>query len=162
MPVLAWFIFRTLSWHRMRLPVNWVNTEWDSTLTVSTWSETPRQLSQHRRHLHLERFHLSALIELTWSLTPCWLSQCGVSLGVNSVDREWDSTSTESPPNLNKSANSRTKSKTLKNLTIWPKYVWSMQKNRTKISCKCTLKIAYIFYFFNQPLRDNCVPKFEW
>ncbi len=109
MPVLVWFIFRTLSQRGVRLPINWVNAEWDSMSTESMRSETPRQLSQRRRHQHLRRFHHSALTELTWSLTPRWLSRHGVSLGVDSVDGEWDSASTESPPNVknsNKSANS--------------------------------------------------------
>ncbi len=37
-----------------------------------------------------------------WSLTPRWLSWRGVSLGVDSVDEEWDSASTESLPNVKK------------------------------------------------------------
>jgi hypothetical protein len=137
MPVLAWFIFRSLSPHRVRLPVNWVNGEWDSMSTESTQSETPCQLSQRRRHHRFRRFYLSTLTRLMWSLTLRWLSHCGVTLGINSVDGEWDFTSTESSPNVKrliKSANSRTKSKTLKSLIIWPIYVWSVQKTRTKKS----------------------------
>ncbi len=57
--------------------------------------QTPRQLSQCKRHQHLQRFHYSALTQLTWTLTPHWFRRRGVSLGVDSVDREWDSVSTE-------------------------------------------------------------------
>jgi hypothetical protein len=133
---VAWFIFRTLRRSKERLPINWVNTELDSTSTKSTHSETPCQLSQRRRQQYLQRFHYSTLTQLTWSLTPCWLRQCGVSLGIDSVDGEWDSTSTESPPNikkLNKSANSVIKSKTLKNLIIRPNFLCLISaKNQNK------------------------------
>jgi hypothetical protein len=37
-----------LSWRRISFSVNWVNAKWDSMLTVSMRSETPRQLSQCR------------------------------------------------------------------------------------------------------------------
>jgi hypothetical protein len=122
MPVLACVISLTLSRRGVRLSVNWVNVEWDSTSTESTWSQTPRQLSQRRRHQHLQRFYHTALTQLTWSLTLRWLSWHRVSHRVDSVDEKWDSASTESPlnvKNLNKSANSRTKSKTFKSLIIW-------------------------------------------
>ncbi len=128
----------------VRLHVNWVIAEWDSTSTESTQkAPTYMKISSFRVDSVDVEPHL-ALTQLTGTETLCQLSHC------------------QTIKNLNKLANLRTKLKTLKNLTIWPKYVWSMQKTRTKISCKCTLKIAYIFYFFNQPLRDNCVPKFEW
>jgi hypothetical protein len=113
-----------LSQRGVRLHVNWVHTK-----------ETPHQLSQRRRHQHLLRFDHSALTQLTWSLTPHWLSQRWVSPGVDSL--EWDSVSTESPPilkNLSKSANLKTKWKTLKSLIIWLIYVWSVQKTRAKKS----------------------------
>ncbi len=51
----------------MRLPVNWLNAEWDSPSTESTQSETPRRLSQRR-----------------------------VRLPVDWVNAEWEFTSTES------------------------------------------------------------------
>ncbi len=128
---------RQLSQRGVRLCVNWVNAEWDSVSTESTRSETQRQLSEHRRHQHLRRFHHSALAQLTWSLNLHWLSLHVVLLGIDSVDREWDSVSTESllsVKKLNKSANSSTKSKTLKSLIIWPIYVWTLQKTWTKKS----------------------------
>jgi hypothetical protein len=121
---------------RVRLPVKWVNVKWNSPSTESTRSETPCQLSQRRRHQHLRRFHHSSLTQLTWSLTPRWFSRRGVSLDVDSVDGEWDSHQLSHRlmlKHLNKLANSRTKSKTLKSLIIWPWYVWSVQKNGTKI-----------------------------
>ncbi len=94
-PICIW-------WRQVRFHVNWVNAEWDSTSTESMQSETPRQLSQCRRHQHLRRFYHSVLTQLTWSLTLHWLSWCGISLGVDSVDEERDSASTESPPNVKK------------------------------------------------------------
>ncbi len=51
---------------------HWVDAEWDFPSTESTRSETPRQLSQRRRHQHFLRFYHSALTHLTWSLTPHW------------------------------------------------------------------------------------------
>ncbi len=73
-----------LSQRRVRLHVNWVNAEWDSTLTESVWSETPRQLSQRRRPNIYEDLsfcidsvdvesHL-ALTQLTRNETPRQLS----------------------------------------------------------------------------------------
>ncbi len=112
-----------LSQCRMRLHVNWVNAEWDSTSTESV-QKAPTFTK----------------------LIICWLSWRGVSLHVDSVDVEshlalthliWN----ETPPqlitvkclkNLNKLVNWRTKSKTLESLIIWPVYVWSVQKTRTK------------------------------
>ncbi len=102
MSALVWFFFRKLSRRRMRLPVNQINAEWDFTLTESTQSETPCQPSQCRVFVirrYLQRFHHSALTQLTWSLTPYWLSQCGVSYSVDSIGREWDSTLFETQPN---------------------------------------------------------------
>ncbi len=75
----------------VRLHVNRVNAEWDSTSTEST-----------RRHQHLRRFYHSALTQLMWGLTLRWLSWRGVSFGVDSVDEEWDSASTEAPTNVSK------------------------------------------------------------
>jgi hypothetical protein len=42
MPVLAWFISLTTSRCGVKLSVNWVNAESDSTSTESTWKETPQ------------------------------------------------------------------------------------------------------------------------
>ncbi len=135
MPVLAWFISFTLSRRRVRLSVNWANTEWGSMTTESMWSETPCQLSQRRIHQHLRRFYHSALTQLTWSLTPRWLSWCGVSLGFDSVDEEWASASIKSAKKSNKLAYSRTKSKKFKSLIIWPICMCSISaKNENKKS----------------------------
>ncbi len=103
---------RQLSQRGVRLHVNWVIVEWDSMSTESTWSETPCQLSQHTNIY--EDF-----------IIPPWLSWRGVSLCVDSVDVDSHLALTqlarnETPrqlshrrmlKNLNKSANSRTKSK---------------------------------------------------
>jgi hypothetical protein len=75
---------RQLRQRGVSLSVNWGNAEWDSMSTESTLNETPYQLSQLRRHQHLWRFHYSVLTQLTWSLTPRWLSQHGVLLCVDS------------------------------------------------------------------------------
>jgi hypothetical protein len=39
--------------------------------TESMRSETPRQLSQRRRHQHLRRFHHSTLTETRYQLSHC-------------------------------------------------------------------------------------------
>ncbi len=124
-----------LSRHGVTLPINWVNAEWDFPSTEATRHETQSRLSQRGMRWYLRRFYRSALTQLTWSLALPWLSQRGVSLYVDPVNGEWDSTSTESPPNDKKfeySANLRKKSKMLKRLILWPLEVWSMQKTRTK------------------------------
>jgi hypothetical protein len=95
MPLLVWFVFRTLSWPGVRLPVNWVKTEWYS-----------HHLSQCGVRLHVnwanaedtniyEDFIIqhwlswleshSLLTRLTWSLTWRWLSWRGMRLRVNWV-----------------------------------------------------------------------------
>ncbi len=132
MPVLAWFIFCTLSRRRVRLPINWVNAEWDSTSTEGTniyedFTITSTQwLSWHGVSLRVDSVdgesHL-AFTQLTGNETPCQPSHCWIL------------------KNLNKSANSRSKSKTLKSLIIWPiQYMFDQYKKpEQKISCKCTL-----------------------
>ncbi len=130
-----------LSQRVVKLHVNRVDTEWDSTPTEST-QKAPW------------RFHHSALTQLLWSLNPLWLSQRGVSLCVDSVEGEWDFSSTESLPNvkiLNKSANSITKLKTRKSLIIWPTYVWSVQK---KLNKKSHASVPLI--------RVTCMGRFIW
>jgi hypothetical protein len=134
---------RQLSQCRVRIHVNWVNAEWDSTSTESTQkAPTFMKISSfHVDSVDME-FH-STLTQSMLSLTPCWLSQHGDSLCVDSVDGEWGSASPESLSNvkikkMNKSVNLKTKSKTLKSLTIWHLYAWSVQKTEQKISCKCT------------------------
>ncbi len=122
---------------------HWINAEWLAPSTEPTRSETPRQLSQHRRHQHLRRFPLSAMNQLTWSLTPHWLSRHGVSLGIDSVDREWDSASTESPPNVFKNRISRRKHKQnwkhSKDLLFGLYTVWLINaKKQKKIPCEST------------------------
>jgi hypothetical protein len=68
--------------------------------TELTHSEISCQLSQRRIYLTFKIFNNYALSRLTWSLTLCWLSWHGVSLGIDSVDRGWHSTSTESVINV--------------------------------------------------------------
>jgi hypothetical protein len=83
---------------------HWVDAETDSPPSESTWNETARQLSQCGVRLHvnwvneeyctptftkISSFRIdsvdveshSALTQLTWSLTPRWLSWREVSLG---------------------------------------------------------------------------------
>ncbi len=143
MPLLACFVFHTLSRRGVRLPLNWVNVEWDSPSSESVRSEPPHQLSQRRRHQHLLRFHYSVLTQLTWSLT------C-----VDLDDEECDSKSTESPPNVKKFKKVGEFKDKIEN-TQKPYYlvVWSVQKTRTKISCKCT---------FKDTLSRDSVDYFNW
>ncbi len=127
---------------------HWVNAEWDSLSTESTWSETPRQLSQRGMRLHVNWVNAEGTNIHEDFIIPRWLSWHGVSLCVDSVDMESHLALTQLTgsetrhqlshrqmlTNLNKSANSSTKSKTLKSLIIWPMYVWSVQKTGTKKS----------------------------
>ncbi len=75
--------------------------------TELTRCEISHQLSQHGVRLHINwvnaegtNIYWDFIIPLMWSFTLCWLSQCGVSLGVDAVDGEWDSASNESPLNV--------------------------------------------------------------
>ncbi len=74
MPVLAWSIFRTLSWSRVRPS------------TESTLSETPHQLSQHGVRLHINWVNTEGTNIYEDFIIPRWLSWLGVSLHVDSVD----------------------------------------------------------------------------
>ncbi len=147
MPVLVWFFFCTLSWRGVRLPVNW----------VKAGSETQCQLSKRGVRLHVNWVNAEGNNIYEDFIIPRWLSWRGVSLCIDSVDMEshlaltqltrneiWHQMShCRTFKNLNKSANSNTKSKTLKSLIIWPIYVWSVQKTWTKKSharCKCIFK----------------------
>ncbi len=128
--------------------VHWFNAEWDSPSTESTRSETPRQLSQRGMRLHVNWVNAECTNIHEDFLIPRWLSWRGVSLCVDSVDVESHLALTQLTgsetrrqlshrqmlKNSNKSANSSTKSKTLKSLIIWPMYVWSVQKTGTKKS----------------------------
>ncbi len=148
MPVLDWFIFLTLSRRGVRLPVNWVNAEWDSTSTESMRSETSRQLSQCGVRLHVNWVNAEGTNIYEDFIIPHWLSWRGVSLRVDSVDVESHLVLTQLTgnetwcqlshrlmlKNLNKSANSSTKSKRLKSLFIWSIYVWWVQKTGTRKS----------------------------
>jgi hypothetical protein len=116
MPVSVWFIFRTLSRRRVRLHVNWVNMQWDSTSTDSTQKAPTftKIWSFHIDSVDVESH--SALTQLTRNETRRQLSHRRML------------------KNSKMSANSSTKSKTPKSLIIWPIYVWSVQKTGTKKS----------------------------
>ncbi len=88
MPVLAWFIFRSLGQHGVRIHVNWDNTEWDATSTEST-QKAPTITKISSFHIHsVDVESHSALTRLTWSLTWCWLSWQGMRLRINWVTSE--------------------------------------------------------------------------
>jgi hypothetical protein len=93
-------IRRWLSCREVRLHVKWVNAKWVSTSTELTWNETSCQLSQCgmiKIFVNVGAFCVdsvdveshSVLTQLTWSLTPRWLSWRGVSLRVDSVCERW-------------------------------------------------------------------------
>ncbi len=125
MPVLVWFTFRTLSRRGVRLPVNWVNTEWDSTSTELTQkAPTFTKISSFRVDSVDVESH-STLTQVNMESNPALTQLMGMRLDVNWV-------TAECKKNLNKSANSSTKMKTLKSLIIWPMHVWSVQKTRLK------------------------------
>ncbi len=73
-----------LSWRRVSFLVNWVNAKWASTSTESM-----------RNDKIFLNVGVSALTQLTWRLTPRWLSWHGVSLRVDSVDVESHSALTQ-------------------------------------------------------------------
>ncbi len=148
-----------LSQCQVRLHINWVNAEWDSTSTEPTQSKTPRQLSQHRRHQHLRRFYHSVLTQLTWSLTLRWLSCREVSLGVDSVDEDWDSASTVSPPNVKKFEYVGEFKNRIEKIQK-PYYLAYMclisAKNENKnISCKCTFKSKIHFLIQEKAIKTS-------
>ncbi len=117
---------RQLSQHGVRLHVNWVNAEWDSTSTESTQkAPTFTKISSFRVDSVDVESH-SALTQSTWSLLA--LTQLTGSETRRQLSHR------QMLKNLNKSANSSTKSKTLKSLIIWPMYVWSVQKTGTNKS----------------------------
>jgi hypothetical protein len=132
----AWASYVCLFWFDSSL-APWVDVEWDSSSTESSPSETPRWLSQRRVRLHVNWFNAegtniyedfiicvdsvdveshSALTQLTGNETQRQLSHCRML------------------KNLNKSANSSTKSKTLKSLITWPIYGWSVKKTGSRKS----------------------------
>jgi hypothetical protein len=127
---------------------HWVDSEWDSPSTESTRSETTHQLSQCGVRLHVNWVNAEGTNIYEDFIIPRWLSWRGVSLRVDSVDVESHLVLTQLTrnetrcqlshrrmlKNLNKSANSSTKSKRLKSLFIWSIYVWSVQKTRTRKS----------------------------
>ncbi len=107
---------------------------------------TLRQLSQHGTRQCLRRFQNPMLARLTWSLTPRWLSQRGVSFTIDSVYEEWDPASTESPPNYKKFecvCEFKNKSKILKSPIFFSLYRFDLwKKPEQKFPCKCTFNIA--------------------
>jgi hypothetical protein len=127
---------------------HWGDIEWDSLSTESMWSETPRQLSHSGVRLHVNWVNAEGTNIKEDFIIPHWLSWRGVSLHVDSVNVESHLALTQLMvnktrcqlshrqmlKNLNESANSRTKLKTFKSFIIWPIYVWSVQKTRTKES----------------------------
>jgi hypothetical protein len=79
---------RQLSQREVRLHVNWVNAEWDSTSTESK-QKTPTftKILSFRVDSVDVKSH-SALTQLTWNLTWRWLSWRGMRLCVNWVNAE--------------------------------------------------------------------------
>ncbi len=74
-----------LSQRQVRLYVNWVNAEWDSTSTESTRND---KIFVNVGVFCVDSVDVesnSALTQLTWSLTPLWLSWRRVWLHINSV-----------------------------------------------------------------------------
>ncbi len=109
-----------LSQCRVRLYISWVNAEWDSTSAESMRSETLHQLSQCGMRQYWRKLHHSPLTQLMSSLTLRWRSWLEVSLGVESVDGKWESTSTEPPPNEKKFEYVSEFKNTIKKLILWP------------------------------------------
>jgi hypothetical protein len=80
---------RQLSQRQVRLYVNWVNTEWDSMSTESTRND---KIFVNVGVFCVDSVDMeshSTLTQLTWSLTPRWLSWRRVWLRVDSVWGRW-------------------------------------------------------------------------
>ncbi len=80
---------RQLSQCQVRLHINGVNTEWDSTSTESTWND---KIFVNVGVFCVDSVDLeshSALTQLTWSLNPRWLSWRRVWLRINSMWWRW-------------------------------------------------------------------------
>ncbi len=118
-----------------------VSSKWDSSSTESTRSETQRQLSPFGVRLHVKWVNAEGANIYKDFVTLRWLSWHGVSLHFDQLTWiltwRWLNWRGITPchlspcrvlKNLNKSANSRTKSKTFNSLIIWPIYDWSVQK----------------------------------
>jgi hypothetical protein len=130
-------VYVCLFW-RDSSPSHWVNTKSDSSSTESMQSETPRQLSQRKVRLHVNWVNAEDTNIYEDFIIPRWLSWCGVSLCIDSVDVEshlalTQLTRNETPrqlshcwmlKNLNKSANSKTKSNKFRSLIILPICDW--------------------------------------
>ncbi len=89
--IRQWLSLRQVSFPvpRVRLHVDWVNAEWDSTSTESTRNgEIFENVGAFCINSVDVESH-SALTQLTWSLIPHWLSWRGVSLHVDSVCGRW-------------------------------------------------------------------------
>jgi hypothetical protein len=83
------YIQQWLTWHGVSIPANWVNAKWDSTSTESTRNDeifiTVGAFCVDSVGMETH----SALTQLTWNLTPHWLSWQGDSLCVDSVCGRW-------------------------------------------------------------------------
>ncbi len=80
---------RQLSQRQVRLHVNWVNAEWDSPSTESTWNDKIFINVSVFCADSVDAESHSAMTQLTWSLIPRWLSQWRVWLCVDSVWTRW-------------------------------------------------------------------------
>jgi hypothetical protein len=83
-------------------PSHWVNAESDFLSTMSTRSETPHQLSQCGVRFHVNWVNAGDINIYQDFIILHLLSWRRVSLGIDSVDKEWDSASTETLPNVKK------------------------------------------------------------
>ncbi len=116
--------------HGIRLPVNWVQGEWDSMLTEPI---VLRFLSFPVDSIDMESG--SVLAQLTRSLTPRWLALTG-----NETARKLSHSGNIQISNI--SANSRIKLKPLKSLILWPIYMHKFDTCK-----KSRLKILMQLYF---------------
>ncbi len=85
-------ILQWLHWHGLSFPLNWVHTEWDSSMWAeSTWSETPHELINWKclKFWHIGKFHKFVKIFIEISR---WLSWHGVPLCTESINVEYRST----------------------------------------------------------------------
>ncbi len=92
-----------------RLLIDWVNAEWDFTPTCSTWSLC--NILQFLEFAHILKISSSCFDLVDTNFSQPWQSWQGLSLHVNWVTAEWKK-------KLNKSKNSRIKSKIPKSYSL--------------------------------------------
>ncbi len=127
---------RQLSQQGVRLHINWVNAEWDSTSTASTQKALTFTKISSFSFESVDVESKSVLTQSTWSLTWRWLSWRGMRFGFNRVTSECYKIRISRRIQVQ----NRKDSKAL----LFGLYMFDeCKKPEQKISCKCTFKNHY-------------------